>query len=413
MIAPETIQPSLNLGVIGNCAYSALIDARGGIVWSCLPRFDGDPVFNALLDPSENGSRWTVELEDFARSEQQYEPNTAILRTRLYDNQGQGIEVTDFAPRFFSRGRTFRPLTLIRRIKVLEGSPRMRMVIRPRFNWGRDRPLVTQGSTHIRYVGASQTLRLNSDAPLSYLLSETFFVVDRPMNFIMGPDETLASGIEDTARGFEQETAAYWRNWTRALSLPLEWQEATIRAAITLKLSLFEDTGAIVAAMTTSIPEAPGSGRNWDYRFCWLRDAFFVVRALNSLSEVATMEEYLRWLNNIVVRSGGAHIQPSTASARRSSCPRPSSITCPATAAWGRCAWATRRRSISSTTSTATSCSAPPRPSTTTGFSSAPAAPNSPTSRPWASRPSGSMTSPTPACGSCAPGPASTRPPRS
>ncbi|MDB5943441.1 MAG: putative trehalase, Glycoside Hydrolase Family 15 [Ramlibacter sp.] len=310
MIAPETIQPSLNLGVIGNCAYSALIDARGGIVWSCLPRFDGDPVFNALLDPSENGSRWTVELEDFARSEQQYEPNTAILRTRLYDNQGQGIEVTDFAPRFFSRGRTFRPLTLIRRIKVLEGSPRMRMVIRPRFNWGRDRPLVTQGSTHIRYVGASQTLRLNSDAPLSYLLSETFFVVDRPMNFIMGPDETLASGIEDTARGFEQETAAYWRNWTRALSLPLEWQEATIRAAITLKLSLFEDTGAIVAAMTTSIPEAPGSGRNWDYRFCWLRDAFFVVRALNSLSEVATMEEYLRWLNNIVVRSGGAHIQP-------------------------------------------------------------------------------------------------------
>ena len=310
MNPPGSLQPSLNLGVIGNCAYSALIDERGSIVWSCLPRFDGDPVFNALLDPSAAGSRWGVELADFARSEQQYEPNTAILRTRLYDSQGQGIELTDFAPRFFSRGRTFRPLTLIRRVKVLEGSPRMRMVVRPRFNWGRDRPLVTQGSTHIRYVGAGQTLRLNSDAPLSYLLAETFFVVDRPMNFIFGPDETLISGIEDTARGFEQETAAYWRHWTRALSLPLEWQDATIRAAITLKLSLFEDTGAIVAAMTTSIPEAPGSGRNWDYRYCWLRDAFFVVRALNSLSEVATMEEYLRWLNNVVVRSGGGHIQP-------------------------------------------------------------------------------------------------------
>jgi GH15 family glucan-1,4-alpha-glucosidase len=310
MSAPEPLKPSLNLGVIGNCAFSALIDERGSIVWSCLPRFDGDPVFNALLDPGENGSRWSIELEDFERSEQQYEPNTAILRTRLYDSQGQGIELTDFAPRFFNRGRTFRPLTLIRRIKVLEGSPRMRMQVRPRFNWGRDRPLVTQGSSHIRYVGASQTLRLNSDAPLSYLLAETFFVADRPMNFVLGPDETLLSGIEDTARGFEQETAAYWRNWTRALSLPLEWQDATIRAAITLKLSLFEDTGAIVAAMTTSIPEAPGSGRNWDYRYCWLRDAFFVVRALNSLSEVATMEEYLRWLNNVVVRSNGGHIQP-------------------------------------------------------------------------------------------------------
>ena len=305
--APE---PSLKLGVIGNCAYSALIDEQARIVWCCLPRFDGDPVFDTLLDPSANGSLWAFELENFARSEQAYEPNTAILKTRLFDTQGQGIEITDFAPRFFNRGRTFRPLTLIRRVKVLSGSPRVRVLMRPRFDWGRQVPAVTQGSTHLRYVGQSQTLRLNSDAPLSYILSETCFVMDRPMNFILGPDETLLSGIEDTARGFEQETASYWRTWTRALSLPLEWQDAVIRAAITLKMSLFEDTGAIVAAMTTSIPEAANSGRNWDYRYCWLRDAFFVVRALNSLSEVATMEEYLRWLNNVVVRSGGGHIQP-------------------------------------------------------------------------------------------------------
>ena len=119
---------SLQVAMIGNCAYSALIDQQSRVVWCCLPRFDGDPVFNALLDASENGSKWAVELEDFARSEQQYEPNTAVLRTRLYDSQGQGIEITDFAPRFFSRGRTFRPLTLVRRIKVLEGSPRMRML---------------------------------------------------------------------------------------------------------------------------------------------------------------------------------------------------------------------------------------------------------------------------------------------
>ena len=84
-------QPSLQLGVIGNCAYNALIDERGRIVWCCLPRFDGDPVFNGLMDPSENGSLWSFELEDFDRSEQEYEPNTAVLRTRLYDKRGQGI----------------------------------------------------------------------------------------------------------------------------------------------------------------------------------------------------------------------------------------------------------------------------------------------------------------------------------
>ncbi len=306
----QSPQPSLNLGVIGNCAFSALVNERGGIVWCCLPRFDGDPVFNALLDPSENGSLWSFELENFARSEQEYEPNTAVLRTRLYDEQGQGIEITDLAPRFWNRGRMFRPLSLVRRLKVLSGSPRVRVVMRPRFDWGRIVPQLTQGSTHIRYIGPATTLRLNTDAPVNYVLAETFFVVDRPMNFILGPDETLLSGIEDTARGFEQETVTYWRGWSRALSLPLEWQDAVIRSAITLKMSLYEDTGAIIAAMTTSIPEAANSQRNWDYRYCWLRDAFFVVRALNSLSEVATMEEYLRWLNNIVVRNGGGHIQP-------------------------------------------------------------------------------------------------------
>ncbi|HTH77963.1 MAG TPA: glycoside hydrolase family 15 protein [Ramlibacter sp.] len=304
------LQPSLRLGVIGNCAFSALIDERGAIVWCCLPRFDADPVFNALLDPSPNGSVWTFELEGLARSEQEYEPNTAVMHTRLYDEQGQGIEITDLAPRFWSRGRMFRPLTLIRRVKVLSGSPRMRVIIRPRFDWGRFVPEITRGSSHVRYVGPGMSLRLNTDVPINYVLAESFFVVDRPMNFILGPDETLMGGIEDTARHFEQETESYWRAWTRALSIPLEWQEAVIRSAITLKMSLYEDTGAIVAAMTTSIPEAPNSGRNWDYRFCWLRDAFFVVRALNSISEVATMEEYLRWLNNIVVKTAGNHIQP-------------------------------------------------------------------------------------------------------
>jgi len=145
---------------------------------------------------------------------------------------------------------------------------------------------------------------------LTYVLDSTWFSLQVPVSLLLGPDETLSAGIEETSREFEEQTALYWRRWSRRLAVPLEWQDAVIRAAITLKLCQFEETGAIVAAMTTSIPEAPGTGRNWDYRFCWLRDAFFVVRALNSLSEVGTMEDYLRWLNDVVRSAGGGHVQP-------------------------------------------------------------------------------------------------------
>jgi GH15 family glucan-1,4-alpha-glucosidase len=124
-------------------------------------------------------------------------------------------------------------------------------------------------------------------------------------------DETVERNIGDLAREFEERTEDYWRSWSRALALPLEWQDAVIRSAITLKLCTFEETGAIMAAVTTSIPEAPDTERTWDYRYCWLRDAFFVVRALNGLSEVATMENYLRYLANVVRDAEPSrHLQP-------------------------------------------------------------------------------------------------------
>ena len=305
-----TTEPSLQLGMIGNCAISALVDARAGIVWCCMPRFDGDPVFNALLQPGEEGGRFAIELEDFAASEQWYEPNTAVLRTRLTDAQGNCLEVTDFAPRFFARSRFFRPGMLVRRVRPVHGSPRIRVRLKVRYDWGRTEPFITRGSNHVRYVDTAFALRLNTDAPVTYVLSGEPFTVQREYSFLLGDDESLADGIGDTAQRFEQETIAYWRHWTQRLHLPLEWQDAVIRAAITLKMSVFEDTGAIVAAMTTSIPESPHSGRNWDYRYCWLRDAFFVVRALNSLSEVGTMEDYLRWLGNVVLKADSGRIQP-------------------------------------------------------------------------------------------------------
>ncbi|MDP3326233.1 glycoside hydrolase family 15 protein [Hydrogenophaga sp.] len=302
--------PSLSLGVVGNCAFSALIDPHGRVVWSCLPRFDGDPVFHALLGGEDGAGAFAIDIEQLDKTRQYYDPNTAVLHTELWDTKGQGLLITDFAPRFPSRGRYFRPTMLVRRVRPLQGAPRIRVQLTPRFDWGAQTPTITSGSNHIRFVGDQQTLRLHTDASVSHVLSQQPFLLTRELNFMLGPDETLEGGIAETARHFEQETLAYWRGWSQRLALPLEWQDAVIRAAITLKLSMFEDTGAIIAAMTTSIPEAPGSQRNWDYRYCWLRDAFFVVRALNSLAEVGTMEDYLRWLSNAVVGANGGHVQP-------------------------------------------------------------------------------------------------------
>jgi GH15 family glucan-1,4-alpha-glucosidase len=310
MIMDEVI--SLQLGVVGNCAISALIDPRGRVVWCALPRFDGDPVFHALLGDGLCGSSgdWCVELENCQHTAQDYLPNTAVLRTRLYASDGSAIEIIDFCPRFTAHDRTFRPQMLVRRLRPLHGVPRIRLRLRPSFGYGARRPSLTHGSNHLRYVDAAFALRLTTNVPLSYVQAETPFLLEEPASLLLGPDEMLQQGVEDTAREFQERTESYWREWVRRLALPLEWQEAVIRAAITLKLCTYEETGAIVAAMTTSIPEGPGTARNWDYRYCWLRDAFFVVRALNSLSEVETMEHYLRYLGNIVSSAQDGHLQP-------------------------------------------------------------------------------------------------------
>lgn len=306
-------QANLDLGVIGNCSFGALVDKGGRIVWCCLPRFDADPVFHALLSgPGQpDDGAWGIAIEGMTRSEQEYAHNTAVLVTRQFDDRGNAIEITDFAPRFSTRGRMFRPMQIVRRVRPLAGSPRIIVKLRPRFGYGAVAPTITHGSNHIRYVGPDLTLRLTTNAPIAYVKSETPFLIEGDVGFLLSPDETLREGVGTLCRSFQEETESYWREWVRRLSLPLEWQQAVIRSAITLKLCTFEETGAIIAALTTSIPEAAHTQRNWDYRYCWLRDAFFVVRALNRLSEVETMEHYLRYLANLIVPPGASeHLQP-------------------------------------------------------------------------------------------------------
>jgi len=301
---------TLDLALIGNCTVGALIDARANITWGCFPRFDGDPVFCTLLKESDDYGFFAVELADCERTEQHYLENTAILITRLYDRQGGSIEVTDFAPRFGQHGRMFRPMMLVRRIRRLSGSPRLTLRLRPACDNGAARPVMTWGSNHIRYMAPALTLRLTTDASLTAIMQETAFFLEDTVTLLLGPDETVHEAAGEVGRRFLEETTQYWREWVRNLGIPFEWQEAVIRAAVTLKLNAYDDTGAIIAAMTTSIPEAAGSSRNWDYRFCWLRDSYFVVNALNRLGATRTMERYLAYIVNIAADADGGPLQP-------------------------------------------------------------------------------------------------------
>tara|TARA_R110000787_G_scaffold25757_2_gene72210 strand:- start:5119 stop:6903 length:1785 start_codon:yes stop_codon:yes gene_type:complete len=303
--------PDLNLGIIGNCAVGALIDRKGRYVWACLPRLDSDPFFTALIDGEEPARGFfDVDLEGFSHAEQSYDRNTAILTTRLHCVKGSIVEITDLAPRFLNHGRTFRPTTFLRRIQTVAGEPFVTIRLRPNVDYGRGIPVTTRGSNHIRYVGTDHVMRLTTNAPVAYILDETSFLLQEPLDLLLGPDESLADPLADTSRRFLDETTRYWRNWSRSLSVPFEYQDIVIRAAVTLKLCAFEETGAVVAALTTSVPEHADSGRNWDYRFCWLRDAYFVVQALNRLGATKTMEGLITYISNIVARTGGGHIQP-------------------------------------------------------------------------------------------------------
>ncbi|OAN49985.1 glycoside hydrolase family 15 protein [Magnetospirillum moscoviense] len=308
---------NLELGVIGNCNIAALIDAHATLVWGCFPRMDGDAVFHGLLNtdsqgrpPPDRAGEFSIQLVDQLHGEQAYVPNTAILRTTLYDHHGGIVEITDFAPRFALYERIYRPPMIVRRIQPVKGRPRILIRLSPRFENGALVPEITRGSNHIRYVSPAQTLRLTTNAPVSYVLEGRSFVLERPIDLLLGGDESLQAGIEATARDLFEHTQDHWRSWVRALSIPFEWQDAVIRAAITLKLCNFEETGAIVAALTTSIPEAQNTERNWDYRFCWLRDAYFVIHALNRLGVTRTMEDYLRFITDIVEDATEGELRP-------------------------------------------------------------------------------------------------------
>ncbi|MDQ4086568.1 MAG: glycoside hydrolase family 15 protein [Pseudomonadota bacterium] len=305
---------SLSLWPIGNCQVSALVDEAAGFVWGCQPRVDGDPLFCALLDPAGESQlprgEWRISIENQVRAEQRYLKNTPILTTRLTDADGAVVEIFDFCPRFERDGRMYRPVAFARIVRPLAGAARLRVALNPATGWGEKDAERTSGTNHIRYLLQPQPLRLTTDAPVIHLLEGRSFRIEKSLHFFLGPDEPFVGNVTQVLASMLHQTADHWRDWVRGLAVPLEWQQVVIRAAIALKLCQHEETGAIVAALTTSIPEAPNSERNWDYRYCWIRDAYYTVQALNRLGALDVLEKYLSYLRNIVDQAKGGHIQP-------------------------------------------------------------------------------------------------------
>lgn len=292
-------------GIIGNCAFMAHVKKDTNIAWLCWPRFDSSFVFGNLLDVDQGGefSILPADGKDFT-SKQYYIENTNVLRTEITTEDGT-YRVTDFAPRFKQFDRYFKPLMLIRKIEPIDKNPRVLISCKPVYDYGRLKLTTYRGSNHLVFQGGPEPIRLTTNIPLSNLIEDNSFVLTEAKHMFLTYGGALEAPIVSTAEHFLLETINYWRKWIKHSTIAPSYQEAVIRSALALKIHQYEDTGAIIAAGTTSLPEYEGSGRNWDYRYCWLRDSFYVLTALNHIGQFEEMEGYAKYIANISYETKG------------------------------------------------------------------------------------------------------------
>lgn len=285
-------------GIIGNCAFLAHINKNTNVDWLCWPKFDSTFIFGGLLD-KKKGGEFSIRPEGEYTSEQHYLENTNVLITEISPKSGGKYRITDFAPRFYQHQRYYKPLMLIRKIEAIEGSPRVIVKCEPVSEYGAVKLTVNRGSNHIQYLGGEENMRLTTNIPISYVFDEQAFVLNETKYLALTYGEPLEAALISTADRFLAETIQYWRTWIKHSSIATYYQPFVIRSGLALKIHQFEDTGAIIAASTTSLPESPGSGRNWDYRYCWLRDTYYVIMALNHIGHFEEMEKYFGYVTDI------------------------------------------------------------------------------------------------------------------
>ncbi|TRX48804.1 glycoside hydrolase family 15 protein [Fulvivirga sp. M361] len=289
-------------GLIGNCSYQAHIHKNTNVEWMCWPRFDSSFIFGAMLDKQKGGEFSIKPAGEIKNSEQYYLENTNILCTEITCAEGR-YRITDYAPRFHQYDRYFKPLMLIRKIQPLDGNPRVKVCCHPVGQYGELKPAQYEASNHIEYIGLEKDLRLTTNFSLSYIVSDQPIVLDGTKYMVLTYGAPLEASLGSTCEDFLTKTKIYWRGWVKNMSVSTFHQADINRSALALKIHQYEDTGAIIAAGTTSLPEAPGSTRNWDYRFCWMRDTYYTLTAFNNIGHFEELEKYFNYIVNISVKS--------------------------------------------------------------------------------------------------------------
>jgi GH15 family glucan-1,4-alpha-glucosidase len=290
--------PRLDHGVLGNGRILALVAPTSAVEWLCLPQWDSPSVFGSLLD-RDLGGTWSVHPPGGEiRGHLAYERNTNVLRT-TFEHGDHAWEVIDFAPRIPTGLDVQAPYELVRLVRPLRGEPQICIRFDPRPDYGRANVTLQPSHQGIDVVGGPLRLHLATNAPVPFVLAGRPFVLQQPIFQVLSLGEPATPHDLAALQHSLHLTIAGWRAWARACALPPFRQEHVLRSALCLKLHAHHDTGAIIAATTTSIPEAMGTQRTWDYRYCWLRDAAFVVEALRRLSHLTEGEAFLRFLRNV------------------------------------------------------------------------------------------------------------------
>jgi GH15 family glucan-1,4-alpha-glucosidase len=289
----------LDHGVIGNGRVLALVSPSTHIDWLCMPRFDSASVFARVLDIDKGGT--FALLPDCAdvRTRMEYLINTNVLRTEVTCTEGR-FDVYDYAPRIPSGLDVDAPIEIHRLVVPREGAARARVIFDPKPEYASvQHPQVVPISGGLQIGDGAGSIFLRTNAPLPYLESGQPIRLDEPFYFALSygrPSDTDSVASAQRARDL---TIAGWRAWAKTCALPSFASLPVLRSALCLKLHAYTDTGAIIAAATTSIPEALGSERTWDYRYCWLRDAAFVVEALRRVGHLTEGEAFVSFLRDV------------------------------------------------------------------------------------------------------------------
>ena len=292
---------NLDYGVIGNCRTAALISKTGWIDWCCLPDFTSPSIFARLLDEKKGGTFGFEVAEDYTIL-QDYIPRTNILITR-YTQGKNAFHVIDFMPRNkMDNGEYYSPPDIIRYVVHVSGKPEFRVRYQPALNYA-------NGDTHTVFYkefiksnttsGKYESIYLYTDLSKKKVLDGDPIVLEEDAYFLLSYNQKIREQNLNRIYLKYERTKVYWLNWTERTIHLKRYNEAIERSALVLKLLTFQKTGAILAALTTSIPEIPGSERNWDYRYCWVRDAAMMIRTFSTIGHPTEAERFLRFVIDV------------------------------------------------------------------------------------------------------------------